>query len=135
GARTVSAADDLVLGIHLEGPWLSADHRGAHDADLLIDPTEEDVDALLQAADGHLAQVTIAPERPGAATAIRQLHRAGVRIAVGHSAVDYEQATAAFEAGASILTHAFNAMAPIHHRAPGPVLAATEHEGVTCEVI
>lgn len=134
-ARSVSAEDDLVLGMHLEGPWLSADHRGAHDPDLLIDPTEGDIDALLEAADGHLAQVTIAPELPGASAAIRQLSRAGVRVAVGHSAVDYDQATAAFEAGATILTHAFNAMAPIHHRAPGPVLAAADHEGVTCEVI
>ncbi|MGC0273636.1 N-acetylglucosamine-6-phosphate deacetylase [Pseudactinotalea sp. Z1739] len=134
-ARQVCAADPLVLGIHLEGPWLSPAHRGAHDQALLREPTEADIDAMLTAADGYLAQVTIAPELTGAHRAIEQLLRAGVRVAVGHSAVDYDQAGAAFDAGASILTHAFNAMAPIHHRAPGPVLAATERDGVTCEVI
>src|SRR5699024_11210564 len=134
-ARDACAQQPGVLGIHLEGPWLSPDHRGAHDPDLLIAPTTADIDALLAAADGHLAQVTLAPELPGGPEAIRHLAAAGVRVAVGHSAVDYDQAAAAFDAGASILTHAFNAMAPIHHRAPGPVLAAVEHAGVTCEVI
>lgn len=128
-------AEPLVLGIHLEGPFLSPDHRGAHDESLLTSPEPADVDALVAAAQGHLAQVTIAPELPGARAAIERFRRAGVRVAVGHSAVDYEQAGAAFDAGASILTHAFNAMQPIHHRAPGPVLAAVEHPDVTCEVI
>ena len=79
----------------------------------------------------------LGPNHPSgdADAAIGQLRQAGVRVAVGHSAVDYEQATAAFTAGGSILTHAFNAMAPIHHRAPGPVLAAAEQPGVMCEVI
>ena len=129
------AADPLVLGIHLEGPFLSPDHRGAHDESLLIAPEPGDVEALITAAQGHLAQVTIAPELPGAHGAIERFSRAGVRVAVGHSAVDYDQAVAAFEAGASILTHAFNAMRPMHHRAPGPVLAAVEQDQVTCEVI
>lgn len=128
-------AEPLVLGIHLEGPFLSPDHRGAHDESLLTSPEPADVDALVAAAQGHLVQVTIAPELPGARAAIERFRRAGVRVAVGHSAVDYEQAGAAFDAGASILTHAFNAMQPIHHRAPGPVLAAVEHPDVTCEVI
>lgn len=133
--REVCVADPLVLGLHLEGPYLSADHRGAHDESLLTTPTSRDVQTLLEAAQGYLVQITLAPELPGAEEAIGQLRRAGVRVAVGHSAVDYEQAGAAFAAGGTILTHAFNAMAPIHHRAPGPVLAAAEQPEVMCEVI
>jgi N-acetylglucosamine-6-phosphate deacetylase len=79
--------------------------------------------------------VTLAPELPGAFSAIEALVGAGVAVAVGHSAADYETALAAFDRGASILTHAFNGMRGIHHRAPGPVAAATHTAGVTLEII
>jgi N-acetylglucosamine-6-phosphate deacetylase len=67
--------------------------------------------------------------------AIRALSAAGVAVAVGHTAADYDQALAAFDAGASILTHAFNAMPGLHHRAPGPVAAATRTPGVKLEIV
>jgi N-acetylglucosamine-6-phosphate deacetylase len=79
--------------------------------------------------------VTLAPEMPGGMDALRQFVDASVVVAVGHCAADYDAAIAAFDAGASILTHAFNAMPGIHHRAPGPVAAAMDCHGVTLEVI
>ena len=131
----LAAADPRILGSHLEGPFLDAGHKGAHDPALLRPPTAADVDLLLEAAGGTLRQVTLAPELPGGMDAIRALSAAGVAVAVGHTAADYDQALAAFDAGASILTHAFNAMPGLHHRAPGPVAAATRTPGVTLEIV
>src|SRR5699024_5965793 len=96
-ARAACIEDPLLLGMHLEGPYLSPEHRGAHNPALLTNPGEADIGAMLEAADGYLAQVTIAPELPGAEAAIGQLHRAGVRVAVGHTAAGYDRAGAAFE--------------------------------------
>ncbi len=97
--------------------------------------TPDAVAALLEAGAGTIRQVTLAPELPGAAEAIRTFVDAGVAVAVGHTDADAEATRAAFEAGATILTHAFNAMPPLHHRAPGPVGAATADPRVTLEVI
>lgn len=138
--RLAAVADEaernpLVLGAHLEGPFLDATFRGAHDPALLRSPDAESVDRLIAAGRGHLRQVTLAPELPGAADALARFLAAGVRVAVGHSAADYDTALAAFDAGASILTHAFNGMPGIHQRAPGPVVAAMDSPGVVLEVI
>lgn len=133
--RSVMAADPLVVGVHLEGPFLSPDNKGAHNPAYLAPPTPADVDALLTAGDGIVRQVTIAPELPGALDATRRFVAAGVAVAVGHTVCSYDQARAAFDAGASILTHAFNAMPGLHHRAPGPIAAAVEDDRVTLELI
>ena len=139
--RSLTAGAELVrdrsevIGLHAEGPFLAPDFKGAHAAEVLTAPTPEAVEAILAAADGTLAQITIAAELPGALDAIARFTSAGVRVALGHTAADYDQAAAAFDAGASILTHAFNAMPGIHHRAPGPILAAREAEHVTVELI
>lgn len=131
----VVRADAALLGIHLEGPFLSPDARGAHDPRALTAPTPQAVGALLAAARGTLAQITIAPELPGAPEAIRAFVDAGVRVAVGHTTADLDTAGAAFDAGASLLTHTFNAMPGLAHRAPGPVGAALVRPGVTVELI
>jgi N-acetylglucosamine-6-phosphate deacetylase len=128
-------ADPLLLGIHLEGPFLDAGHRGAHDAALLTRPSPEAVDRLVAAAGSHLSAVTLAPDLPGAAEALERFRRHGVRVALGHTGVDHDGAVAAFAAGASILTHAFNGMPGLHHREPGPVGAALGDPAVTIEVI
>ncbi|MGN8049481.1 N-acetylglucosamine-6-phosphate deacetylase [Curtobacterium sp. 22159] len=133
--REVMAADPLVLGVHLEGPFLSPHNKGAHNESFLIDPAPDAVDALLTAGEGVLRQITIAPELPGALDATRRFVEAGVRVAVGHTVGTFDQARAAFDAGATLLTHAFNAMPGIHHRAPGPVSAAVADERVTLELI
>ena len=131
----LAAADPLVLGAHLEGPFLAPGQRGAHNADFLRVPDPESVESLLAAADGTLRQLTIAPELPGAIEAIAELADAGVAVAVGHTEATFEQTRDAFDAGARMLTHTFNAMPGLHHRAPGPVLAALEDPRVTLELI
>lgn len=131
----LSREDPRVLGSHLEGPFLDVGHKGAHEPSLLRPAAPADVELLLEAAGGTLRQVTLAPELPGGLDAVRAFTAAGVAVAVGHTAADYEQTHAAFAAGASILTHAFNGMDGVHHRAPGPVAAATRTPGVTLEVI
>ena len=128
-------ADPLLLGVHLEGPFLSPDARGAHDPAALTVPTPDEVAALLEAAGGTLAQVTLAPERPGALAAIAAFVEGGVRVAVGHTTADLATAGAAFDAGASLLTHTFNAMPVLAHREPGPIGAALDRPGVTLELI
>lgn len=133
--RAVMATDPLVLGVHLEGPFLSPHNKGAHSESFLIDPTPAAVDALLGAGEGVIRQVTIAPELPGALDAVRRFVEAGVTVAVGHTVGTYEQARAAFDAGATILTHACNAMPGLHHRAPGPIGAAVADDRVTLELI
>jgi N-acetylglucosamine-6-phosphate deacetylase len=131
----LAAADPLILGTHLEGPFLDPDHRGAHNGAFLLEPQPAIVAELLEAAAGTLRQITIAPELPNALEAIEILVEAGVRVAVGHTNATLEQTNAAIAAGARILTHAFNAMPGIHHRAPGPIIAALEDERVTLELI
>ncbi|MFJ4076460.1 N-acetylglucosamine-6-phosphate deacetylase [Curtobacterium sp. PhB137] len=133
--RSVMATDPLVLGAHLEGPFLSPHNKGAHNESFLIDPSPAAVDALLEAGEGVIRQVTIAPELPGALDAVRRFVAAGVTVAVGHTVGTYDQARAAFDAGATLLTHAFNAMPGLHHRAPGPIGAAVADDRVTLELI
>jgi len=127
--------DGILAGIHLEGPWLSYECRGAHDPALLRDPDPAEVDRLLRAGDGRIRMVTLAPERPGGLAAIRQVIQAGAIAAVGHTAADVDTTRQAVEAGASVATHLFNGMSPIHHRAPGPVVALLESPEVTVELI
>lgn len=106
-----------VLGVHLEGPFLSEKRRGAHNADFMTDPTPEAVATLLET--GLVKLVTLAPERAGALDAIRTLTNAGVLVSVGHSDATAEQVAAAADAGARKVTHIFNAQSGVHHRDPG----------------
>lgn len=128
------ADDPLVLGSHLEGPYLATHRCGAHDPAVLVAPDAESVERELVAADGTLAMVTIAPELPGADDAIARFVDAGVVVAIGHTDADYDAARRGFDAGATVLTHAFNAMPPMLHRAPGPVMAAVD-AGAVLELI
>jgi N-acetylglucosamine-6-phosphate deacetylase len=134
-AAAETRRDPTILGIHLEGPFLARHHHGAHDPALLRDPDPHLVERLLGAADGTLRQVTMAPERAQFAKSARILREAGVVVAVGHTAATFEQTRAAIDAGATLLTHAFNGMPGVHHRAPGPVLAFVEDSGGWLEVI
>ena len=133
--RELTGGPGGVLGSHLEGPFLAEEFKGAHDQALLCAADATSVERLIAAAGGTLSQVTLAPERPGSMAAITRLVAAGIRVAVGHTAANYEQTRAAFDAGATILTHAFNGMRGIHHRAPGPVVAAMADSRVTLELI
>ncbi|MBX3091380.1 MAG: N-acetylglucosamine-6-phosphate deacetylase [Cryobacterium sp.] len=127
--------DPTILGSHLEGPFLAVDRRGAHNPAFVKEPQPFEVEELIGAGRGSLLQLTLAPELPGALEAIDVLVEAGVAVAIGHSDADFELAHEAFDRGARILTHAFNAMNGIHHRAPGPIVAAFEDDRVTIELI
>ena len=127
--------DPLVLGSHLEGPFLAPSRKGAHNPDFLAAPSPATVERLVAAARGTLRQITLAPELPGALDAIPVLAAEGVVVAVGHTEADEDLTRAAFERGARLLTHAFNAMPGIGHREPGPVVAAIRDERVTAELI
>jgi N-acetylglucosamine-6-phosphate deacetylase len=137
GVRALAAAtqDGTVAGIHLEGPWLSPARCGAHDPARMRDPDPAEIDAVLAAGDGAIRMVTLAPELPGAEGAIRRFLDAGVVVAVGHTDANYEKTKQAIVAGATVGTHLFNAMPPLHHREPGPALALLEDPGVTVELI
>ncbi len=131
----LASADPLILGSHLEGPFLAPERRGAHNVEFLLAPQPFEVERLIGAARGTLRQLTIAPELPNALEAIDVLVEAGVTVAVGHTEATFDEARVAFDRGARMLTHAFNAMPGIHHRAPGPVVAAFDDERVTIEIV
>lgn len=128
-------ADGMLAGIHLEGPWLSPRHAGAHDPGHLAEPAPDRVDALLAAGDGAVRMVTLAPELPGGLAAVRRLAAAGVVAAIGHTDATYAVARAALDAGATAGTHLFNAMRGLHHREPGPAAALLEHPDAYVELI
>ena len=125
----------LIAGIHLEGPWLAEKRCGAHDPALLRDPDPAELSRVFGAAQGTIRMVTLAPERTGALDAIRIVVDAGAVAAVGHTEATYQQTRDAIDAGATVATHLFNAMRPIHHREPGPVIALLEDPRVSVEVI
>lgn len=131
----LAESDPLVLGSHLEGPFLAPERRGAHNLDFLRDPDPLEVEELLTAARGTLRQLTLAPELPNAGEAIDVLVEAGVVVAVGHTEATFEQTRAAFDRGARLVTHVFNAMPGIHHRQPGPIVAAFEDDRVVLELV
>jgi N-acetylglucosamine-6-phosphate deacetylase len=127
--------DGTLAGLHLEGPYLSTERRGAHEPSLLRVPHPDELRRLLDAAGGTLAMVTLAPELPGATAAIRLLVEQGVRVAIGHTACSTEVARAALADGATAFTHLFNGMPPVSGRDPGPVAAALESDSAHVEVI
>jgi N-acetylglucosamine-6-phosphate deacetylase len=122
-----------ILGVHVEGPFLAAERRGAHDAGLFCDPTPERIAALLEP--GTLALLTLAPERDGALEAIESLSDAGVVVSVGHSDATADVVLAAASAGALMVTHLFNAQRGIHHREPGVAGIALADPRLVCGLI
>jgi len=130
GVHTIAAACDTdpetarkVLGIHLEGPFLSPceGYRGAHPADALRDPDTDLFDELQDASGGRIVLLTLAPERPGAVELITRARRSGVVIALGHTAADGPTLRAAVEAGAQLSTHLGNGIAAQLPRHPNPI--------------
>jgi N-acetylglucosamine-6-phosphate deacetylase len=123
------------LGIHLEGPYISLAKRGAHLPSWLRVPDESETEQLLALTDGHLRLLTLAPELPGASMMIRRLVNAGVTVSMGHTNATYEQSLEAIKLGVTHVTHCFNAMRPLLHRAPGPLAAIAQVEQVRGELI
>ena len=127
--------EGTILGAHLEGPFLNPLRAGAHDAGYLLAPDPATFERLLAAADGALRVVTVAPELPGGVELLRRVVASGAIAAVGHSDADHAGGMAAFDAGATLVTHLFNGMRPWHHREPGLAGAALERADVVCELI
>lgn len=139
-AAKICSKSPIARGIYLEGPFISPAKKGAHNPEYLISPTASRIKELLDAGGGHLKMVTLAPELSGAPEAIETLEHAGVVAAIGHTAADYDLVTDMINnAGAHHFTHLFNAMEPINHRHPGPVIAALDAynsgKNITVEVI
>jgi len=124
----------VVLGAHLEGPFLGA-APGAHDPDTVRAADLAWLEELLDACPGEVAVVTLAPEADPELAATRLLVDRGVRVALGHTTATYDQCRAAADAGATLVTHLFNAMGPFHHRAPGIVGAALDDDRLVPSLI
>lgn len=135
GSGPSARAGPRVLGLHVEGPFLSPAYAGAHPAEHLRPPDAGELERMLDGAGGLVKLLTLAPELPGADRLIALARRRRVLVSAGHTDATYEQARAAFRAGLRMVTHLFNAMRPMHHREPGIVGAALEDDRVTAGLI
>ncbi len=133
--RAKNAGGAEVVGVHLEGPFLSTAKKGAQNENFLHDPDIDMLHRLQEASENSVRLVTVAPEQPGAMEFIRDAVQNGITVSVGHTVADYETAMAAFEAGANHATHLYNGMPSIHHRSPGVIGAAFDSPGVQAELI
>ncbi|MHC4170154.1 MAG: N-acetylglucosamine-6-phosphate deacetylase [Planctomycetota bacterium] len=124
-----------LLGIHLEGPFISTVKKGMIQPDCICPPSRQVLDEILAATRGHLDLMTIAPELPECLPIIRSLVDSGTVASFAHSDATYEQTLTGFDAGISHVTHLFNAMAPCHHRSPGPLVAIFQTDHVTAQLI
>ena len=124
-----------ILGVHLEGPFISKAQRGVHPVDALVKPSVEILEKFMQAADGLVRIVTTAPELPGALKLIEYAAVHGIVPAMGHTNATYDEARAGIQAGARHSVHTYNAMRPFEHRDPGVLGAILTDPEVTAEVI
>lgn len=124
----------LVLGAHLEGPFISPSAIGAQNPNYLIPPTMENFSAMVGDAEDAVVSITIAPEVPGAKELIRELSKKGIVCSMGHTKATYEEAMEGIKCGCSHSTHLFNAMTPLTHREPG-VVGAIFDSNITTETI
>lgn len=131
--RTAKSGAELV-GLNLEGPFLSMEKKGAQNGDWLINPDLQLLDRLIEISGGLAKLVTVAPELPGAMEFIAGAS-GKIVVSLGHTSADYDIAIKAFECGARQVTHLFNAMPSLNHRSPGLVAAAADSDGVMAELI
>jgi len=134
-AEDVSQAGARPLGIHLEGPFISAAKCGVHPAEYLVSPTVDLFERILDASGGTLRMMTIAPEVPGANEVIRHARERGVFTSIGHSNATFEEAAKGIAAGAVSATHTFNAMRALDHREPGILGAVLSDERIMADII
>ena len=129
----IAAGCPGLLGIHLEGPFISPARKGAHNGEYIRPMSEKDVDCLLR-LDIDTVLVTLAPEAVSPEQ-VRRLSAGGIIVSLGHSDATYDEVARAVDAGARGVTHLFNAMSPFTHRAPGMVGAALEFGDLWCGLI
>ena len=123
-----------LMGIHMEGPYFSEKKKGAQNGEYLKTPDFEGFKALYEGCGGLVRIVDVAPELPGSEAFVKQASKL-CTVSVAHTDSDYDHAKMAFDSGATHLTHTFNAMTPIAHRAPGVIPAAAENKAVRAELI
>ena len=123
------------MGIHLEGPYLSHAKCGAHDPSLLRNPDLTEIQSLIDAGQGNILMVTIAPELPGALETIELMVKNDITVAIGHSAATYDQAIAAMNAGATVATHFYNGMPKFNEAEHSITHAVLEDPRVQLELI
>ncbi len=128
-------AETNVWGIHMEGPFINKEMKGAMNEEWLWNPDVERWHQLFEASRGKIRLMTIAPELPGVAEVLRAAARDGVVLSIGHTTAAYEDIEVAIDNGAAHVTHMFNAMLPLHHRDPGLVAAALLHNELKLELI
>ncbi|HHW31352.1 MAG TPA: N-acetylglucosamine-6-phosphate deacetylase [Clostridiaceae bacterium] len=137
--RAKTQADNLsgarLGGVHLEGPFLSEVYKGAHDSKYLLKPDKRLFGEWLNAGDGMIKMITIAPELPGADKVIELAVENNVCVSGGHTASNYDEMCRAIDLGVSHATHLYNAMPQLDRRNPGPVAALLEKDTVVCEII
>ncbi|WP_041238237.1 N-acetylglucosamine-6-phosphate deacetylase [Gloeothece citriformis] len=124
-----------VLGVHLEGPFLNYEKRGAHPEQYLLKPSLEAVEKIIASYEKIVKIITLAPELEVTGEVIENLHSRGIIVSLGHSEATAKEAKQAFQKGASMVTHAFNAMPSLHHREPGLLGEAIVTENVYCGFI
>jgi N-acetylglucosamine-6-phosphate deacetylase len=124
-----------VLGVHLEGPFLNYQKRGAHPAQYLLPLTLENIKQVMGDYNHIIKIITLAPELDSSGVAIAYLKQQDIIVSLGHSLATDTQAQQAFHQGASMVTHAFNAMPSLHHRQPGLLGAAIVNPNVYCGII
>jgi len=126
--RVRLASHPAILGMHIEGPFISSERKGAHNPEYILPPSRERFDELVAGYAGFIKVVTLAPELPGADELLAGILSIGAIPSLGHSDATYEQALAAIGRGVRLFTHTFNAMREFHHRAPGAVGAALDSD-------
>ena len=130
-----SIDETLVLGVHLEGPFMLPAYKGALDQSVFMDATVENWKRLTGEFEHVVRRITIDPLCPGAMDLIPYLANKGISVSCGHTAADSDTISEAFRRGATSVTHIFNAMPSIHHRAPGPAAAAMADDNAFAELI
>ncbi|MCW3110774.1 MAG: N-acetylglucosamine-6-phosphate deacetylase [Segetibacter sp.] len=123
-----------VIGLHIEGPWINKAKKGAHIEEFVHSPTVEQANALLEYGKGVITMVTLAPE-VCSTEVIDLVQSYGVIISAGHSNATFEEANEGFAKGINTATHLYNAMSPLHHRAPGIVGAVMHHDTVMSSIV
>lgn len=122
------------IGLHVEGPWINPEKRGAHLSEYIYQPNKEQVTSLLEYGKGVITMITLAPEIVSS-NLVEFIQSKGIVVSAGHSNADYKTATKAFNEGITTATHLYNAMSPLQHRAPGMVGAIFNHPTVNCSIV
>lgn len=124
-----------IVGIYLEGPYLTKEHKGAHPTEFMRPLKIEELKKLIDLSSNNIRVITIAPEKNGSDEVIKYLKDIGVKVSIGHTNATYDEAMKAFNLGASLGVHTFNGMRGLHHREPGVVGAILNNKEVYAELI